>query len=411
MNPNELLQKRAALIKQARELHDKATAEKRSMTAEETAGFDKMLADAADCKTQAERLTSLEAEERAIAEVAERRTAANAGEPTPETRGKPAAFDMATELRALNHYMLTGSMPEGYREQRAGTPFTTTAAAGGYMAPTEVAREVITRMQDEVYMLSGSRYFPLSSAKAIDVPKITTEMTAAAWRAETAAATADAATVFGATTLTPKPLSLKGWVSNNLLEASANLAEDAILYEISRNMAEGLETALVVGTGSGQPTGVFNETGALTTREVHGDSDTGFDWNDLVTCLMYIRKVYRRNASWLIHRDFVSRALKLSDGEGRPIYIPSIVTEQPDRLLGFPVWESEFASNTFTADKRIAVFGDFKRGYGVAMTLAMKIVRLLELYAEYDGTGYVAHLYADGNVIDANAFAALHTAV
>jgi len=423
----ELLQARAALIKQAQALNDTAVREKRSLTAEEQAQWDKMIADAQALKDQADRTQTVEREQRDIADAEaaldqprQRRSAADASTPAEdgerETRGgerertpEQLRADVRREVRALARWLHTGDV---VREQRAGMPWTTAVAEGGYMAPVAVVREVITKLQDLVHMLAGSRVFMLPDARAIDIPKITTQMTAAAKRTEAQAAATDAATIFGKVTLTPAPTSLEGWVANNLIGTTGGLAEDAILYEIARNMAEALETAWIAGTGSGEATGVFNETSSLTGREVHTTSQTGLgDWTDFVTALGNIRAVYRRNGAWLMHRDMVVRAMKLKDGDGRPIWLPSIVPGKPDTLLGYPIWESEFASNTFTADKRIAVFGDFSRGYGIAFTLAMRIIRLVEKYASYDGTGFVAHAYTDGKVIDDNALTALHTAV
>lgn len=427
MDPNELLQERAALVKEARELNDLVVREKRSMTAEETQKFEKLMTAAREKKSRADQLTELAAAEAEINATAvateeadldaprERRSQANAGNPAPNPDDVDPDVaqrrELRSGLRALQRFMATGEVQAPSREQRAGAPWTTTDAAGGYMAPTAVANEVITRVQDLVYMLAGSRVFRLMDAKAIQIPKLTTGMSSASWGAESAAVTADAAAVFGAATLTPVRLSMLGYVSNNLIFSTGNLAEQAILYEIAKGMAEGMEEAFVAGTGSSQPTGAFNETSSLTTREVHSTSQTGFDWTDLATAVGNQRATYRRNASWLVHRDFVTRSMKLKDGEGRPVWIPSVEAGKPDRILGYPVWESEFASNTFTADKRIAVFGDFSRGYGIAITLGMRLLRLVEKYAEYDATGWAAHAYADGKVVDDNALTALHTAV
>jgi HK97 family phage major capsid protein len=402
MTLKELMEKRAALAKQAREFVEKAESENRAMTAEENEQYDKLFEEIGNLKDRAERQKLLEDEQRDQSDLLEAEE--RSGKP-PRAREpeQEQEITLAEQRKAFCKWMLTGEM-----EKRAGAPWTTTDAAGGYMAPTAVADRVVDRLMNDVYMIGGSDLMMLPDAKAITIPNISTAMTAAAWGAVGAAISADSASVIGATTLTPVRCGILGYVNRHLLRTSSGLAERAIENHIVKQMGEIMETGFVAGSGSNQPTGVFLET-ALTGQEVNGGSETSFDYDDLVDCVYNITQAYRRGASWLVHRDFCKMAAKLTDGEGRPLWYPSLVAGKPDNLMGYPVWESEYASNTFTADKRIAVFGNFARGYGIALSKDFEIIRLNEKYAEYDAVGYIAVAYADGNSIDDNAFSCLHT--
>jgi len=75
----------------------------------------------------------------------------------------------------------------------------------------------------------------------------------------------------------------------------------------------------------------------------------------------------------------------------------------PDRLLNYPVHESEYAPNTFTSGKRVGMLGDFSQ-YWIVDALTMTIKVLMELYAETNQIGYIGRQETDGMPIDAKAF-------
>lgn len=401
MTPEQMLEKRAGLIKQARELHDKAEAEKRAFSAEDKAAFDRIMSEADGLKTSAERAKSLADAEAAVAAAQERRTTPDPTTPTADP--KPAA-PTDTESRAAFHKWLRNP-----HEARAGSPHTKVDAEGGYYAPTLTVRDVIKRMEHDSFLMKAARRIPIVGAKAASIPTVTTAMTAPAHGADGSETTKDSAFVLGETKLTPVKLSALASVTEALIEESGSLAEAELVDQASQYMREQAEAAYVAGTGSGQPLGVFNESSALTTREVQGATATDFDFDDLVKWYFSVKPPYRRNAAWLASGEFFRRAMTLKDGDGRPLWLPSLTTDKPDTLMGRPAWESEFASATFTTDKRIAVFGDFNKGYVIGMSIDMRIKRLVERYAEFDAVGFLFVAYHDAKIRDANALVACHT--
>ncbi len=67
-----------------------------------------------------------------------------------------------------------------------------------------------------------------------------------------------------------------------------------------------------------------------------------------------------------------------------------------DRLLSFPVRQSEYAPNTLTTGLYVGILGDFYAGYWIADSLAIQIQRLIELYAPTNQTGFIARAETDG---------------
>lgn len=404
MNPTEMLEKRAQLIKDARKLHDEARDAKRDLTAEERQKFDAMMDDADRLHAEARSVRRLEDAEKSLDQPAnpvhETRTASRGVE--REDRAEPTD---AEQRDAWLTYMRTGEQRAGFAPALSGT-----VGAGGYLAPTKTARKVIDRLQDVTYMMrpDGAMQYPLPDAKGISIPTVATAMTGAAWAADGASVTVDSAGVTGQVSLTPYRLQMEGYVTEHLLQTSQGLAEEMITTHITRRMAEALDAAFIEGDGSSAPTGIFDSSGGAS-NSVTATSQTAITYGELVETMTTVRLAYRTNAKWFGGRVFVRKVMSMVDGTGRPIWIPSIQPGVPDMLLGHPVWETEGATADFTSGDRVCVFGDPK-GYAVAYAEMLRFKRLVEKYASTDSIGYLAILYADGKIQDQNAFAALDLA-
>jgi HK97 family phage major capsid protein len=95
---------------------------------------------------------------------------------------------------------------------------------------------------------------------------------------------------------------------------------------------------------------------------------------------------------------------KLKDGEGRYLLVPDLRgSGNVDRLLSFPVYESEYAPNTFTSGLYVGILGDFSN-YWIADALNMTIQALFELYAATNQNGYIGLLETDGMPVLEEAF-------
>ena len=118
-----------------------------------------------------------------------------------------------------------------------------------------------------------------------------------------------------------------------------------------------------------------------------------------------VKQQYRRNAAWMMHRDMFKMLAKIKDTDGQYIWQPSVALNTPDTLLGHPAYESEFAPNTFAAEKYVAVYGDFKSGYWICDADGMNIQVLDQLYATTNQIGYLFDYFGDGAPVLGEAFA------
>jgi len=154
---------------------------------------------------------------------------------------------------------------------------------------------------------------------------------------------------------------------------------------------------------------VASNDGIPTTRDITASSATAFTGDDLQDVKYGLKPQYRMAAAWLLHRDAVKRAAKLKDGNGQYMLQAGLSADIPDRILGLPFLESEFAPNTFTASQYVALLGDFS-WYWIADALDMTIQRLVELYAESNQVGFIARYEGDGMPVQPEAFSRLKLA-
>ena len=107
--------------------------------------------------------------------------------------------------------------------------------------------------------------------------------------------------------------------------------------------------------------------------------------------------------AWLLQRDGAGQVAKLKESDGQYIWREGVRVGEPDRLLGFPMYLSEYAPNTFTASQYVGILGDFS-AYWIADSLGFEVQRLVELYAESNQIGLIARMETDGMPVLAEAF-------
>lgn len=170
-----LREQRAKLVKDWRDILDKAEKEERGLSVDEKSVVEKIEADIDAIKARVEaqeKLEKLEQEERAIVPESQRQT------PRKETaEAKPADL----YRKAFWHMVRTGEAAE-LRSHTVGTD-----TRGGYTVPDEFRAELIQALEEANVMRQIARVIT-SSSGTLSVPKVTTHGTAA-WTTEEAAYT------------------------------------------------------------------------------------------------------------------------------------------------------------------------------------------------------------------------------
>lgn len=179
-----------------------------------------------------------------------------------------------------------------------------------------------------------------------------------------------------------------------------------MLRRLAYKLSVVMENAFLNGTGVNQPLGVFTASaqGISTGRDVStGNTATEMRFDGLIEAKYTLKAQYWPMARWIFHRSGIKQIAKLKDGEGQYLWQPTTQQGQPDRILGLPVWASEYAPSTFTASQYVGILGDFSN-YWIADALNMDMQRLDELYAATGQVGFISRVEADGMPVLEEAF-------
>lgn len=372
MNLTEMQEKRGRLVTQAREALDEIknnTDEARSAELEARhdaimADFDKIEKDIA----REERLAKIEREneERAA------RNRPNMGE------GEAAGTDdvKTPEYReAFIELARAGFDPQGISaEARAvikagvakieGRAQSTTAGAGGYTVPTELAAVVDKTMKawGPMYDEDICTVINTAGGNPLDFPKTDDTAVAVAQHTEAGAMTDDGGVdaVFTKLTLGAFAYDTE-WVqiSMEIMQDSAINIEQFIGELLGERLARRVNSELTVGDGTGDPLGIVAASSAGKTSA----STTAFIADELIDLLHSVDPAYRASpkARWQFNDTTLAAIRKLKDGNGQYIWsMGDIRVGEPGRLLGYNYSVNQALVNAATGTKPI-IFGDHSK--------------------------------------------------
>lgn len=377
-----LYEQRAKLVKDWRDILDKADAEQRGLNADERAKVEKIEADIDAIKARVdaqEKLDKLQAEERATVPASQRDSVIEKA-----TDLKPADIYRAA---FWNHIRTGAAIPA---EARAHTIATDTR--GGHLVPDEFRRELIMALE-EANVMRGLATVITSTSGTLTIPTVASHGSAS-WKAEEVAY-AESDEQFSEVTFSAYKATALIKVTEELLNDSAFPLESYVATEFGRRLADLEETAFVAGTGSAQPTGVVGGSAlgkaATATNAITAD--------ELMDLQYSVARPYRRRATWLMHDSTVKAIRKLKTGvssDNTYLWSPGLSANEPDTLLGNPVVTSPDVPEIATGNKTV-LYGDFSYYY-IVDRQAIGMQRLNELYAANGHIGFRIFKRTDGKL-------------
>jgi HK97 family phage major capsid protein len=298
-------------------------------------------------------------------------------------------------------------------EERAALQSDDNEQAGYLVASEQLAAGILQEVDDEVFIRRYAMVHSVPEATSLGIRKRTARMNTFAFGQELQVSTADSSLKFGKKILTPHHMTGQILVSRDLLRRSG-LIVPIVQSEASRNSGEVMEDKYLLGSGAQEPLGVFTPStdGISTARDVSTGSATSITADGLIDAKFALKAAYRNAAvspRWLFHRDAIKIVSKLKDTTNQYLWQPGLQAGQPDRLLNFPVDESERVPNTFTTGLYVGLLAVW-RYYEIADALDMEIQQLNELYAGTNQVGWIFRMKTDGLPTLEEAFVRLKTA-
>ena len=263
---------------------------------------------------------------------------------------------------------------------------------GGYLVPDEFERTLVEALEEEnifrgfahiIQTASGDRKIPVVASKGT-----------AGWIDEGEDYT-ESDDTFGQVTLGSYKVGTLIKVSEELLNDSAFDLESYITREFARRIGNKEEEAFFTGDGSNKPLGILSDVGGAEVG-VNASSATAVTADELIDLYYSLSSPYRKNAVWVLNDDTVKAVRKLKDSSGQYLWQPALNAGEPDTLLGKPIKTSAYMP-TVASGQKVVAFGDFSY-YWIADRQGRTFKRLAELYAAKGQVGFLASQRVDGKL-------------
>lgn len=398
-NIKALLDQRATAWSAAQEFQ--ARGDDKPMTAEDRQAWDAALADV-------ERLSKdIEIEERhARLAAVDYSQVLPSDAPAAEDRAADPEADYRKAFAAFTRRGMSGLDNEqrqllmsNQAEIRAGA--TSPGSAGGYFIPTETLAKITETMKAYGGLLGASNVITTASGNPLNWPTNDDTANVGAILAENAQITEQDVTLgqktLGAYTYTSKLVRL----SLQLLQDDVFNIEAWLAKKLGERIGRAVAAHLATGTGSSQPEGLF--TNATAGKTGAAGQVTSFTYDDLIDVQHSIDPAYRERAQWAMADSALKVARKLKDGDGRPLWEPSMQIGVPSALLGRPVLIDNGIAAPAASAKSIG-YGDIEAAYVVRQVAGGQLMRLDERYADYLQVGFFGFMRLDAKPDDASAF-------
>ena len=256
-------------------------------------------------------------------------------------------------------------------------------ADGGYLVPDEYDTRLIQKLEDNNVVRALATKIKTRGEHKINIASTTP---AAAWIEEGGTLTFGDAK-FEQKILDAHKLHVAVKVTEELLYDNAFGLENFLIDSFGKAIGNAEENAFLNGTGNGQPTGIFAENGGgtyITTEATEGDA--------IIELVYSLKRAYRKNAAFILNDKMIAKIRTYKDHNGAYMWQPSLIAGEPDKLLGYPVYTSQYAPEDSIA------FGDFSY-YNIGDRGARSFKQLTELFAGNGMIGYVAKERVDGVLV------------
>ncbi|WP_069885272.1 phage major capsid protein [Streptomyces luteocolor] len=398
------IERRANIWSQMQDIQQRAEDEGRdALTAEEREKWDAAEADLTDVSGDIERM------ERALRmDTVQRDQAviATGGGENAEDREADtdaayrAAFDVYVRhgMGGLSQDQRT-LMMSNQAEVRAGA--TSPGTAGGYFIPTDTLNKITEVMKAYGGLLGAANVITTASGNPLNWPTNDDTGNVGAILAENSQVTEQDFTLgqksLGAYTYTSKLVRL----SLQLLQDDVFGVEAWLTRKLGERIGRAVAAHLATGTGASQPEGLF--TNATTGKTGAAGQVTSVTYDDLIDLQHSIDPAYRAGAQWAMSDSALKVVRKLKDGQGRPLWEPSVQAGVPSSLLGQGVLIDNGIPAPAASAKSIG-YGDINSAYVVRQVAGGQMMRLDERYADYLQVGFLGFLRLDAKPDDGSAF-------
>jgi HK97 family phage major capsid protein len=322
---------------EAKSILDKATAEKRELSAEETQTYERI---------------SKELDERAqtIAKLRE--------DEARELRMDAATREIADQVRPVAGVQVADdaahlrSLVAGEKRSHAFERRDIIKSSTGAPVPTSFYDQVIMRARLIAPVLQTSTVLNTAGGENLQIPSLSTYSVGTVTGEGSAIGESDP--VFNSfITLGAYKYSFLTQVSTELLEDAGVDMQSFLADQVGNALGYAVGSALTVGSGTDAPKGIV----AASSVGGTAGTATAFTADNLIDLLYSLDGAARNlpGVGWMMNGKSVGAVRKLKDTAGNYVFQPALSMESPDMLLGKPIYENPSMVDVATGTKSVIV--------------------------------------------------------
>jgi HK97 family phage major capsid protein len=322
---------------EAKSILDKAAAEKRDLTAEESQTYERISQELDERANTIAKLREDEARELRLD--AATREIADQARPVAQA---PVADDAAI-LRSL----VTGEK-RGHSFERRDVLKTST----GSPVPTSFYDQVIMKARLVAPVLQTSTVLNTAGGENLQIPSLSTY--------SVGTITSEGNTIGESDPAFNSFITLGAYKYSFLTQVSEELLTDSgvdflgfLADQVGNALGYAVGSALTVGTGTVEPKGI------VTASAVGGTAGTAtaFTADNLIDLLYSLDGAARNlpGVGWMMNGKSIGAVRKLKDTAGNYVFQPSLAMDSPDMLLGKPIYENPSMVDVATGTKSVIV--------------------------------------------------------
>jgi HK97 family phage major capsid protein len=235
--------------------------------------------------------------------------------------------EAVTAQRAIRAILRHGDFARlDHVEQKSLSSFV--FGSSGWVVPPEMSSRILSCLTDETDFMSLLSQQTISSG-SVQFPLDNSVLEGAGWACETACA-GPPATIQPPGLLEVKAESLRAVVcsTTDLLQDASFNVEQWLLRKAARMMRQKLAQAFLFGDGMGKPLGLADARSGIPVADTGVATPPGsFTWQDLFALKYSLPEEYASRGVFLMNPNTLGLVVTMSDGMGRPIWMPTPATE------------------------------------------------------------------------------------
>jgi HK97 family phage major capsid protein len=196
-------------------------------------------------------------------------------------------------------------------------------------------------------------------------------------------------------------------VPEELIQDSGVPLSDFLGRALGERIGRILNEHFTTGAGTTLPFGVVVQATAVNlgvgTAAGFGSTTDGTAFRNILKLLHAVDIAYRNggeSVGWMMNDQVLQVLAGMTDSTGRPLWVPSLVAGEPDRLLGYRIFINNDMTATFANNARTVLFGDFSK-YMIREVRDIAILSSRERFIDFHQTAFLAFGRYDGNLLNA----------